>query len=244
MLKIELLSISPSSLILHELHPAYDLHMDIRNRLSNGFLKNKGKRFSRQTILQMVELRPLIVTGTQKAMTVISGWNIFHILQLYNIDEHIPCIFKKGVSESNIKRIAYQDFYFMPQTDQFDEVSQRVRAILMSQIIDDPELKDLLFIDSLNPKDFFNLPTHKGNRLQKSIQEEPGSVKDLITSTSMPLGAKENAKEYFSSHKKPKPTDVAKEVTIEKSKPKKAKAKMKSKGGSSQQSLLFSDGKN
>ena len=190
--KPEYVSVLPSSLILHKLHPAYSLHPDVRDRLTNGFNDNgkkSSRRFSKQSLIHLAEHK-VTVTGSVKKPLVVSGWSVLHLLQAYQIDEEVLCLAKWGISNSKVCDICYQDFFIEPQVERMDENAQRVRAILMSQYMDDDNLKEMLFVDSSKPKVFYSLPTHKGKRLENSLQTEPFAVKTLVLEANRPLGAK------------------------------------------------------
>lgn len=190
--KNELILLPTTDFILHELHPAHGLHPDIRERLINVFVGDDSKRrFTTQTLIRCTELRPITVSGTPKKPTVIAGWDLLYALQLYNVEDPVTCIARWGLSDSKIRAITYLDFFFEPQIDRYDEITQRIRAIVMNQKGDDVELKELLATDVRFPRDFFNLPIHKRQSLQKRIVDEPNAVRELISDTKRPLGSKE-----------------------------------------------------
>jgi len=184
---------SPLSLVLHELHPAYDLHPDIRNRLTNTFNQSDQeamRKFSKRSLIQMAE-QHIIVTGSKRAPSVISGWGLLHSLQMYQIEDPITCVAKWRLPESKIRELCHLDFFIRPQIERYDEIAQRIRAIIMDRHIGDHELKELLSIDAAAPKYFYDLPVHKGNRLEKSLQPESGAVRNLVSGAPRPLGTKE-----------------------------------------------------
>ncbi|MDT8376067.1 MAG: hypothetical protein RQ867_04920 [Mariprofundaceae bacterium] len=188
----ELLMLPRTSLVLHELHPASELHPDILSRLLNVYLDTDGSRqFSRQTLVQITKDHPLIVTGSRKSPKVISGWNRLHALRLYNIDEPITCIARWRLSHSKIKETAFFDFFFNPQLEKFDDIAQRIRAISMHQKLGDDDLIDHVANDKSELTDFFNLRGRKGNTLQKDLTKEGTPIRAFIMAANKPLGAKE-----------------------------------------------------
>lgn len=190
--KADEFSFYPLTLTLHESHPAYGLHPDVRDRLTNGFdyrSKELKRRFSKQSLVRLAT-HSIIVAGSKSKPFVVSGWAVFHLLQAYNIDDEIVCRADWSVTGSRLREICYQDFFIQPQIDRNDEISQRIRAILMDKSMSDDLLKDMLFIDAATPESFYSLPAHKQNRLQKSIESETAEVRKIISEVERPLGSK------------------------------------------------------
>jgi len=188
-------SVSPLDMVLHELHPAHSLHPDVRDRLANVYNKpdRVKRKFSKQNLIQMAE-QLIIVSGSKRRPFVVSGWSLLHALQVYQVEEQITCVAKWSLQKSKIRELCYLDFFIRPQLEQHDEIPQRIRAILMDKYIDDYELSELLSSDAKEPKTFFDLPIHKGNRLEKSLQLEPNAVQNLIAEAKRPLGIKKHQK--------------------------------------------------
>jgi len=180
--KVDVTYLSPQSFILHELHPACGLNIEILNRLINTFLdQNLSKRrISKQALLQTVELHPVTVVGTPKKPLVIGGWAISHALKLYNVDDPVPCIARWKLPKSKIHTIALADFFIGSSLEKHDEMAHRIRASCMNKHIEDAELKELLSVDCKTAEKFFQLPIRKGKTLERDLLKENSFVRDFI----------------------------------------------------------------
>jgi len=185
--------IYPYELILHELHPAYGLPPEVRTRLTNGYgnIEQSARKFSKRSLVNLAERR-IIVAGSKRSPSVISGWSILHLLQMYQVEERITCAAEWKLPKSKVRELCYLDFFLEQQIERNDEIAQRIRAILMQEYLVDYELTELVSVDSKEPKAFFNLAVHKQNRLQKALQNEAEPVQNLIAEAYKPLGIKDS----------------------------------------------------
>jgi len=186
----KLVHIPAQNLVMHELHPASELHPDIRFRLLDIFIDG-NRRLTKRAVLLMAEMNPINIVGTPNRPLVISNWSLSIALKRYNIEDTIPCMLRRNLSKNTIHEVVLTDYFLLGSLiENHDEISRRIKAICMHEMMKDPELRELISPVATSPKKYFSLPERRRDTLSKDVMHETLAVKEFISNADKPLGTR------------------------------------------------------
>jgi len=168
----------PSNLILHPLHPCNLLHAKIRRRLLNIDIPSIY-------LNQFAMAHPPIVLNSRRTTCIVSGYHIWALLRLKQIDDPIKCNLYNQLNDDVIKSMGLADLLYPAIGSRNDEISRRLLAALVchSDIQKPIPRRKLLDIKST-----FRLPTRKRKTLDTLIGNEDEVIRSMIKEAPSPVG--------------------------------------------------------
>jgi|GEM_PF-5203670 len=168
----------PSSLILHPLHPCNLLHAKTRRRLLNNDIPDSY-------LSHFAMAHPPIVLNSRRTTCIVSGYHIWALLRLKQIDDPVKCNLYDQLTDDAIKSMGLADLLYPAIGSRNDEISRRLLAALVCHFdIQKPIPRRKL----LDIKSTFRLPTRKRKTLDTLIANEDAVIRSMIKEAPSPIG--------------------------------------------------------